>query len=108
MVFSITTVMIGKDNEAISISKYGPLQGRGSKFTQGACYLYARSVTFWLKSCFTQKLNRVQIVIILDLIAIIISVFVRNTSRTYKPSVDSIVLAKNRTTGSSAFRNDAT
>ena len=34
--------------------------------------------------------------IILDLIAIIISVFVRNTSRTYKPSVDSIVLAKNR------------
>ena len=56
--FSITTVMIGKDNEAISISKYGPLQGRGSKFTQGACYLYARSVTFWLKSCFTQKFIR--------------------------------------------------
>ena len=86
--------MIGKDNEAISISKYGPLQGRGSKFTQGACYLYARAVTFWLKSCFTHKLNRVQIVIILDLIAIIISVFVRNTSRTYKPSVDSNSFSK--------------
>ena len=42
------------------------------------------------------KINRVQIVIRSDLITIVISVFVRNTSRTYKPSVDSIVLAKNR------------
>mgnify|MGYP006204319729 CR=1 FL=1 len=63
---------------------------------------------FVSKSCFTQKLNRVQISDQTWFDCNSDICLCTYTSRTYKPSVDSIALAKNRITGSSVRRNDAT